>query len=235
MEGGSKATAGATLTNTGNGRETFVVTATLGAGAAPVSALAIDTDGDGRFGAADTRLVDGRTPALAPGQSLSLVLVAPLSAGAEAVSLAAAAATGADAPGHVFDGQGDGGGDAVVGASGARATLAIPLDGASATAVTLEKRQSVTAPDGSPRAIRGATITYTMIARFDGAVRAAKLEDPVPVGTSFVAGSLRLDGAALTDGAGDDAGEIAGDQIAVTFGDVAGPGERTVSFQVVIQ
>lgn len=235
IDGDANVTIGATLTNTGNGQEAFVVTGTIAPDGASTGPLAIDVDGDGRFGAGDTPLVDGRTPVLAPGQVLSLVLVVPASAGTEPVTLTAVAATGAGTPGTAFDGQGDGGADAVVGSTGARASVSIPLVGTNVSVVSLEKRQRVAAPDGSARAVSGATITYTMVARFTGAVRGATLEDPVPAGTSFVPGSIRLDGATLSDAADGDAGQIAAGQVRVALGDVAQPGERTISFQVTIQ
>lgn len=235
IDAGPVAIVPVTLTNTGNGEEAFLVTAVASPSGTPVAALAIDSDGDGRLGAGDTPLVGGRTPPLAPGQRLALVLVADATATSEAVTVTATALTGSGAAGDTFAGRGDGGSSAVVGRTGARATLAVPLSGADAPSVTLEKRQAVRAPDGSARAIRGATITYTLLARFDRTVRGATVEDPIPSGTAFVPGSLRLDGVSLSDAPDADAGQIAADQMRVALGDVAQPVTRTISFEVTIQ
>lgn len=235
IESGPIAVVAVTLTNTGNGTEAFDVTGILAPGGAAVGALAIDADGDGRLGPGDTALPNGRTPVLAPGQSLPLVVIADAGASNQAVTIAAAAATGNGAPGTAFAGRGDGGGDAVTGTTSARATLSVPLTGADAPAVTLQKQQSVVAPGGGTTPVRGATITYTLTARFDGAVRAAVVADPIPAGTSYVPGSLRLDGIALTDAADADAGALGGGEVQVTLGDVAQPVRRTISFQVTIQ
>lgn len=235
IEAGAAAIVPVTLTNTGNGNEAFLVTGALAPGGTAVGAIAIDVDGDGRFGTGDTPLQNGRTPVLAPGQSLALLLIADIATGSEAVAVTAIAATGAGDPGTTFAAQGDNGSDAVVGATHARASVSVPLLGAESPRVVLEKRQAVSAPDGSANPVQGATITYTMLARFDGAVRGAVIEDPVPVGTRFVPGSMRLDDAVLTDAADTDAGQLAAGQVRIALGDIAAPVTRTVSFQVIIQ
>lgn len=99
----------ATLTNQGNGQEAFTLAATASAGADRIVRLAVDSDGDGRYDPArDAEIVDGRTPVLAPGQSV--VVFAIVSAGTTGtVTISTAAATGSGAPGTVFAGAGDGG------------------------------------------------------------------------------------------------------------------------------
>jgi hypothetical protein len=211
------------LTNTGNGNEAFQLEATLAAGDSRVRLIAIDTDGDGRFDPAkDSPLVDGRTPTLAAGAPLQLLVVVdtPNAAAAGSLTLAARAVTLSGKPGTVADGQGDDGADAVVGATGAAATVAVPLTvAASVPPPTLVKSQSVVAPDGSDNAVRGAVITYT----------------PIPAGTAYAPGSLTLDGAVLTDAADGDAGQVATGGVAVALGAVAGPATHTIRFNVVIQ
>ena len=67
--------------------------------------------------------------------------------------------------------------------------------------------------------------------------------DVLPAGTAFVPGSIRLNGAPLSDAAGDDLGELAGDRVVVRLGAgaTAGAGgtlapsaSATVSFQATV-
>ena len=226
------------LRNAGNGREAFALAARIDDPSATVRLIAIDADGDGRFDpASETPIVDGRTPVLAPGASLALLVVvdpagSPVTA--TSLSLAASAVTGSGAPGTVFASRGDGGGDAVTGATGAAAIATAPLDSA-ADAPTLTKSQSVRAPDGSASAVPDAVVTYSLVARFPGPANAARIADPIPAGTRYVPGSLTLDGAPLSDAADADAGAVDVDGVAVALGDVAAPAARTVTFQVTIQ
>lgn len=214
------------LTNRGNGMEAFRLSAPVAAGAAR-QIFAIDTDGDGRYDAArDTLIVAATTPPLDPGASLALLLLNDGDATGP-VTVIAQAITGSGTPGMVFAGAGDGGGDAVVGPTGARAELTVPVT-AQDVPPTLTKTQSVLAPDGSARAVRGAVISYTLVARFPTATRAARIDDPVPAGTSYVPGSLSLDGAAQADPG-------AAGAIAVALGDVPAAGVRTLQFKVRIQ
>jgi uncharacterized repeat protein (TIGR01451 family) len=227
------------LTNTGNGSEAFQLEATLAAGDSRVRLIAIDTDWDGRFDPAkDSPLVDGRTPTLAAGAPLQLLVMVdtPNAAAAGSLTLAARAVTLSGKPGTVADGQGDDGADAVVGATGAAATLAVPLTvAASVPPPTLVKSQSVVAPDGSDNAVRGAVITYTLVAQFSDSTATASVADPIPAGTAYAPGSLTLDGAVLTDAADGDAGQVATGGVAVALGAVAGPATHTIRFNVVIQ
>ncbi|MES2754012.1 MAG: hypothetical protein V4659_05045 [Pseudomonadota bacterium] len=219
------------LTNVGNGSEQFAVTASLDGAAAP--RLARDGDGDGRYDPArDPDLVDGATSALAPGEPLLLFALVPAGA-AGTLSVTARAATGSGAPGTLFAGAGDGGGDALVGPTGAAATLEVPLG--DETMPSLVKTASVTAPDGSPRAVRGSIIAYTLVAVFPAATEAARLDDPVPSGTAYRPGTLTLDDAPLSDAADADPGSADAARVRVVLGDVAAGTRRTIRFQVKIQ
>lgn len=214
------------LTNRGNGMEAFRLSAQVDAGTAP-HVFAIDTDGDRRYDAArDTLIVAATTPPLDPGASLALLLLNDGDATGP-VTVIAQAATGSGTPGMVFTGAGDGGGDAVVGPTGARAELTVPVTAPDAPP-TLTKTQSVLAPDGSARAVRGAVISYTLVAHFPTWTTAARIDDPVPAGTRYVPGSLSLDGAAQADPG-------AAGAIAVALGDIPAAGVRTLQFKVRIQ
>lgn len=224
-----------TLANPGNGMETFAVTAMLpGLDGAPM--LAIDSDGDGVYDPArDAPITNGTTPVLAAGTTLRLFAIIPTgTTPGGALVVTARASTGSGAAGTRFVGLGDDGVDAVVGMTGASASVSVPLDPASADPV-LVKRHTVLGSDGSTRASRGALLTYTLEARFPSAVTAAVIGDVIPDGTVFVPGSVRLDGLALTDAVDADAGSFDGRAVAVALGDVPASATRSVQFQTRIQ
>lgn len=232
-----------TLTNAGNGDERFAVAASIASDAVAVQAIVVDTDGDGLYDPArDTVLDDGVTPVLAPGQVLKLLAIltartdTPVADGS--LTVTARATTGSGQPGTSYAGQGDGGGDAVVGPTGAAASLAVPF-GAQTTAPTLIKSQSVRANDGSATPYRDAIITYSLEARFVSALADARIDDAIPTGTTYVPGSLTLDGAALTDGVDGDAGAFdgstGGGAITVALPRVAAGSTHIVQFKTKIQ
>ena len=232
------------LTNVDNGTETFSLAANVSSATIALGGLAIDANGDGRYDPAiDLAPVDGKTPALAPGQSVAVFVLLSATAGASpgdaTLTVTARSTTGSGAPGTGYPGQGDGGGDAVVGPTGATASVVVPLVTALA-GPALIKSQSVRAADGSQNAVRDAVITYTLEARFADAVTGARIVDPIPEGTVFVPGSLTLDGAGLSDGADDDPGSFdasgaTGGSIAVALGQVAAAAVHTVQFKTKIQ
>lgn len=228
------------LTNADNGDEAFAITATVASASATIRAIVIDVDGDGVYDPAkDTVLVDGTTPVLAPGQTLRLLAILTLSGGTGdtddgALTIAARAVTGSGSEGDAFAGRGDGGGDAVVGATGASATLVVPIGRASA-GPSLVKSQSVRATDGSSNPVRDAVITYTLDARFVGALGDARIDDPLPAGTAYVAGSLQLDGATLSDVADADAGSFDGRTVSVALTGIAANAVHNIQFKARIQ
>ena len=227
-----------TIENRGNGSEAFALEAAVANAGASVLRIAVDADANGRFDeGADRILVDARSPALAPGESLALLLLGERTSDAsppDAVIFVARSVTGSGSPGTVFTTRGDGGGDAVVGPTGAEARLEIPLDRPSATA-TLVKSQSVLAPDGSSVPIRGAIITYTLAARFDEAATSARIADPLPPGTKYRPNSLRLDDIPMTDAPDDDRCSVDEVGIVALLGTVPAGETHTVRFQVTIQ
>ena len=150
-----------------------------------------------------------------------------------AVACAASGAQAQTAPGTVISNVADYAyvldGDRRQGRTNA---AAITVEGTEAAA-SLVKSQTVRAPDGSATPASGAVVTYALAATFDAAgARGAVIEDPVPAGTSYLPGSMTLDGAALSDAADGDAGDCDGRLIRVALGDVAAAVTRTVTFQV---
>jgi uncharacterized repeat protein (TIGR01451 family) len=232
------------LANTGNGEESFVLDGRIEAIDARLEGFALDRNGDGLFDAAvDLAIASGgATPPLAPGDTVQLlVLVRGAAAAANGLlHIDARAATGAGAPGSTLAGRGDGGCDAVIGGTTASGSASVSLtvaNGSDTSRIQLVKSQAIAGPGGNAVPVRGATVTYTIESRFKGSgvVRSARLADPIPSGTAYVPGSMRLDDIALTDTSDADAGNFDGTGVHVVLGDVVAPATRRIVFQVKIQ
>lgn len=234
-----------TVTNTGNGVESFVLSfnATLGGDQFDPDNVRIYLDnGDGLFNSAnDTPYVAGtNNPSINPDIGRLVFVVADIPSGRSngdlaSVQLTATAATGSGTPGTVFAGQGAGGSDAVVGAGGGTASQQSAYV-ISQVSTNLSKGQTVADPFGGTAAVPGATITYVLTFTVSGAgtITSAQITDPIPAGTTYVAGSLMLDSAPLTDAADGDGGRFTGTQVQVTLGTVAAPATHTIQFKVTI-
>ncbi len=239
-----------TLTNTGNGTETFQLTSNnVVAGddfdpAISTVTIYFDTDGSGDLSPADVAYVPGTNdPNLIADESVDLLLVynipPGLADGSRGIAeLSAVAATGTGNPGDVLAGLGDGGIDAVVGASGADATTQAEYVVGN-VALDLVKSAVVSDPFGGTEPIPGATIVYTITVTAVGAGTAVNsvFRDLIPANTTYVAGSILLNAGALTDAPADDAGEFVASpaEVVVNLGDltVAG-GAQTIQFSVTI-
>ncbi|MEQ8309722.1 MAG: hypothetical protein RIA72_03385 [Sphingopyxis sp.] len=233
------------VTNNGNGVEAFGLTTIANGGGddydPTVTQIYLD-NGDGIFDAGtDTLYTPGANdPSLDPDQSITVFVLATtpgtvVDGNRGIVSLVAAAKTGTGAPGDSFAGQGEGGGDAVVGATGADGSDAGAYVVSAAT-VTLVKSAVVTNPLGTADPIPGATITYTIVATVagSGSVSGLAITDNIPADTSYVPGSITLGGAALSDAVDADAGDFNGTRVNVTLGTVPGGQSRTVTFRTTI-
>lgn len=234
------------LTNTGNGPEAFNLTVNPTVAGnnfdAVVQQVVIDSNGNGTYEpGVDTVLASGSpTPVLAADGQLKVFVIVSLPSGAtdgqtSQVRLTADAVTGTGTPGTSFAGQGQGGGDAVVGASGASANGLDALI-ASLASVSLSKSAAIVDPFGGAKAVPGAVVTYTLVATVSGTGQVSSLHvtDAYPTGTTYQAGTLKLDGAALTDVSDADAGLSSGTGIDVDLGTVAGGTTKTVKFDVKI-
>ena len=233
------------VTNNGNGVEEFALS-TIANGAGDdfdptVTQIYID-DGDGIFDANQDTLytAGGAGPVLNPDESVTVFVLSTTPGGVVdgdrgTVSLVAEAKTGTGNPGDSFAGQGEGGGDAVVGSTGGdgQDTGAFIV---SAAAVTLSKSAVIVDPFGGSEPVPGATITYSIVATVagTGSVTGLAVTDNIPADTSYVAGSLRVGSTVLTDTADTDAGDYNGTRINVALGAVAGGQTRTVTFQTTI-
>jgi uncharacterized repeat protein (TIGR01451 family) len=234
------------VTNTGNGSEAFTLTANVANGGDdfnPVlTQIVLDSNGNGVYdpGVDAVYVAGSNDPVIAPDQSVRVFIITstPTSVvdGNRAdVSLTAVANTGSGAPGTSFPGAGQGGGNAVVGSTGADGVdngfLAVQ-----AASVALVKTATITDPFGGNRPVPGAIITYSIAANVTGSGSLANLviTDPIPVGTAYEVGTITLQAAALTDATDTDAGNYNGSRISVAAGTVPAGQSRTVTFKVKI-
>lgn len=235
------------VTNTGNGDEAFTLSADT---AKPgdefdttFEQIILDSNGNGVYDpGVDTIYTPGTNdPVLAPDESVTVFILSTIPASASdadrvEIELSAVAKTGSGTPGDIFAGQGDGGGDAVVGSTGASdedsGFFVIQT-----AEVTLVKSATITDPFGGTEAVPGAVILYQLVATTTGTGNLTNLAitDDIPADTTYNAESITLEGAALTDTLGDaDAGAFDGSSIAVSLGTVPGGQTRTITFQVTI-
>lgn len=237
--------------NTGNGQEAFLLTLNSNATGDDFNPVASSPsiyldNGDGIFGAGDVPYVPGTNDPLLNEDGFVYVFVAhdiPTSVtdGQNGiVALTAAARTGTGTAGTVFAGQGTLGTDAVVGTStatqSAQGTYTVE-----AVTVTATKSQTVNDTFGGNRALPGATIHYTVAVNAVGSGTASTVvfTDKIPAGTDYVPGSLRRNGAPLSDATDVDIGEYEttpDPQVRVRIGSLQQTdGTQTITFDVVIK
>ena len=136
-------------------------------------------------------------------------------------------------------GQGDAGLDAVFGASGGTAA-AFGEYRVDDVAVSVQKSVLVSDPFGGSEPTTGATLTYavTVTVTNGGTATASVFSDPIPQFSTYVAGSLSLNGANLTDAIDADVGEFdtsGQPAVVVRLGDLTlADGIQTIEFQVTI-
>lgn len=235
------------LTNQGNGPEAFRLTANPAVAGnefdTTIRNIAVDTNSNGVYddGVDQILAAPATTAVLAADARLTIFVLVSVPSNvangkASTVSLTAEAVTGSGTAGTVFAGKGDGGGDAIVGSTGALADARGRLTSAVAT-VALVKSVSLRDPFGGTGAVKGSVATFSIEATVSGSgeVRNLTVTDAIPTGTTYAPGSLKLDGSALSDAADSDAGtgsNAAG--INVKLGTAPAGTRRTVTFNVVI-
>lgn len=218
-----------------------------------------DNNGSASWDAGDTLYNDAGTFGdLASDASITVLIVADAPAGvtigqAAAYDLVAAAVdagtlnvstqtSGLNTPGvdTVFlDAAGSAAGDgAQDGKHSATATF-----GVSSVSILVSLNKTVTILDqwGGNLAIAGATLRYTIVetAAGGGTANNVVFSDALPANTTYIANTLRLDNAALTDAADADAGDVGGttaDAVTVKLGNLtsASPA-HTITFDVKIK
>ncbi len=228
------------ITNLGNGPEAFVpgTPGVSGGSSFVVTGVFADSNGNGCYDAGiDEPIPAGRrTRSLAPGESIIVFVVGTGGNGTGQLTLPVTSETGTGVAGTAIPGAGNGGGAAVFGATGGAVTdIAAPLPGP--LTASLAKTQSVRAPDGSAAPRAGAIITYRIEASFTGTGTASDVEiaDTIPQGTSYVPGTMILDGVGVTDATDGDAGGFDGSTVKLPIGNVVAPAVHTITFQVRIK
>ena len=240
-----------TVTNIGNGTETFQLTQDSVIGGddfdptPAVPGIYFDTDGSGDFNAGDVAYTPGTNdPDLLPDESISVFIVndIPLAVanGNTGLSeLTATSATGTGVPGTVFANQGDGGVNAVIGATGGEAAATGEYL-VSDVLVNASKTQVVSDPFGGNEPIPGATLTYTITVNVAsaGTATASVVQDEIPALTTFVPNSITLNGSPISDAIDGDAGEYdtsGAPSVVVRLGDLTqASGPQSIVFEVTI-
>ena len=206
------------IVNRGNGDESFTIGTPVATGDFKVTGLAADANDDGCYEpGTDPSIPYGtNTPVLAPGKRYRVFVLGEGTLDGGTLELPVTSRFGDARVGQVIDGAGDGGSDVVIGGTGGKVTgRPVRRYAVQEVHAELVKTQSVKARDGSDQPMRGAIITYTLQGNFTGGGTAndVVIADPIPAGTVYVAGSLMLDGNALSDAGDGDVGSFTGSGI----------------------
>jgi uncharacterized repeat protein (TIGR01451 family) len=238
------------LSNTGNGTDSYTLTVqnTLGGDQFnPVFVdIYLDSNGNGIFNpGVDTLYNPGfNDPVLAADTALAIFVRNNIPPGRTVGDLGnsqlmATSNTGSGLPGTAFAGLGDGGGTAVVGTSGGSGNDIGTYEVANTT-VNLVKSVVISDPLGGSQPVTGATLTYSIVVTAAGPGTATNvvITDALPANTTYSAGTLTLNAAALTDAVDADAGDVAGttpNTVTVNLGDLtpASP-VQTITFETII-
>ena len=248
------------LTNAGNGSESFALTRTNGPPPLPlgnytpqngsVGSIYLESGLQAGFQAsgpnADTAYVAGTNdPALAPDASLIVYVISntpSVAANAQGNVLLTASAltpgTAGAVAGTALAGLGQGGGFAVVGGSGAQANATGIMIASGIGLLIAKTVQSVLDPQGTAVVMSGSVLTYRIAATLSGAGTASNLviTDPLPAGTTYVPGSIAVNGLARSDTAdADNAQYIALTRtVSVALGNVAAPANILITLRAII-
>ena len=235
------------VTNTGNGPDIFKLADTLvtpgGTTFTPASCLVyFDTANTGLFAPSDVLYTPGSNdPHLAQNQSQNMLVVCnvPNSAVDTALGemqLGATSKTASGTFGSVSAGAGVGGVDAIVGASTGVSDATGIYQVHQFAVAYVQSAASVSAPGGGHKVVDGATVEYTLTVTPSGSASGNNmvLTDPIPANTTYVPGSLLLNGTAVTPANGDYNLTTPG-AVTVKLGTLAGSASpQVVKFQVTI-
>lgn len=250
------------LTNSGNGTEAFSLTRTNDPAPPPgnytpldgsIGPIYLENGSQAGFQAtganADTVYVPGTNdPILAPDTSLTIYVISntpsvPIDAVGNvlltAASLTAVTAGAAGAPpGTSLAGLGEGGGFAVVGSSSAQTSETGRYIASGVGFVMNKTVLSVLDAQGTAVVMPGAVLTYQIVTTLSGLGTASNLviTDPLPANTTYVPGSIAVNGIVKTDVAdADNAQFISATQtVSVSLGNVASPANIFITFRATI-
>jgi len=247
------------LVNGGNGTEAFSLSRTNGPAPVPsgnyvplngtVGSIFIENGLQPGFQSsgpnADTAYIAGTNdPNLAAGGSKIIYVLSDTPASIAnnsqgQVLLAATSLTpgAAGSPlGTALAGAGQGGGYAVVGTASAQAGATGSYITSSISVVVNKTVASVIDPNGTAVAMPGATLTYQIAVSISGTGSASNLviSDPLPADTTYVSGSILVDGVAQTDAADADIAQFSANTVSVSLGNVASPASHVITFRATI-
>ncbi len=208
------------VSNGGNGSDTINLTAVSSNGW--ITARYSDNNGNGAFDAGDTPLTDTNgdsvvdTGAMAADAVRNILVAVTVPPGTADGTVDTMTVTGTS----VFN--------------GAVSDIATDTTTVTAPDVTVVKSVNPAGPQ-----IPGTTLTYTIVVTNNGTANASSvvLTDNVPANTTYVAGSLTLNGVSKTDAGGDDEGDhnaTTPGAVTVDAGVLIPTATATISFQVVI-
>ena len=105
--------------------------------------------------------------------------------------------------------------------------------------LNVTKAKTVTDQYGGIQPMTGSTIHYmiTVTVAGSGTAMNVLITDPIPANTTYTAGTLKLNGITLTDGTGDDAGDVGGTTpatVTVSLGNLTSASPKTITFDVKI-
>lgn len=95
---------------------------------------------------------------------------------------------------------------------------------------------SVVDPSGTAVVMPGAVLTYQIVAALSGVGTATSLviADPLPANTTYVPGSITVNGVAKTDVVDADNAQFAANTVTVSLGNVAAPASVVITFRATI-
>jgi uncharacterized repeat protein (TIGR01451 family) len=246
------------LTNSGNGQEAFNLTRTNGPAPLPAGNY---TPLNGSIGSfylenglqsgfqttgpnADSVYVPGvNDPNLAPNAGQIIYVISdtpnvPINARGDVLLSAASLTAGAAgaAPGTSLAGLGQGGSFAVVGTTRAQASATGSYITSGLGLMVNKTVASVLDPKGTAVPMPGAVLTYQIVVALPGVGTATNLviTDPLPANTTYVPGSIVVDGIAKTDAADADNAQFAANTVSVSLGNVAAPANVVITFRATI-
>jgi uncharacterized repeat protein (TIGR01451 family) len=236
------------VTNTGNGADEYSLTclSVLGGDDFDPSLVGLhfDSNGNGLYDAGtDISYQAGiNDPFLAADAGITLFVlndipVSPVDGDLGSSQLTAVSKTGNGTPGMVIEGAGEGGTDAVVGTSGGSdedlGTYAV-----SSASVSVDKSATIADPSGGSEPVTGAVITYALAVAISGSGTALDviITDAIPAETTYIPGTLTLNGVGLTDAADIDVGDVGATipgMVTVNLGELpVGSPAQTITFDV---
>lgn len=239
------------LTNIGNGNDGYTLSATgTGIGGDQfdpmVTAIHLDANGNNAYDPGIDPLYTTGTGTIPADGFQTIFVLSTIPAGTlntgdlGIVELISTSSTGTGPAGTIVPGAGEGGTDAVIGASQGSRVAAGSYVISVLTVVNIAKTAVVSDPYGGTRPQPGATIRYTLTVTVagPGTVNSVVITDAFPTDTTYSAGTLVLDSLLLTDAADADAGDAGittPGAVTIALGSMtsASPA-RTITFDVTI-